>query len=366
MAILSGQQYQRFWEALKEAFPTVNDLTMMLTFRLGKNLGQIASPNATYEYMIYQVIQRAEGDEETLELINAARDSKPKSPKLVAFGQEFGLTSVTPELERMVTDGLPFINPVAWRAHLGEVEGRVCRIDIPASGTEGVGTGFLVGPDLVLTCHHVVKDVIDGTYAPADVIVRFDYRRSADGKMVNFGTEFHLAANWVVDSAPPSSVEKFVDPGTQLPAEGELDYALLRVAGDPGRTPIRPDKAEVSFPPPPARGWEAMPSQPAGLKVDSPLFIMQHPSGWPLKLAVDPLRSVLSVNANRTRVRYRTNTLKGSSGSPCFDYDFNLVALHHSGNTGAQAKWNEGIPIDAVSGLIANNGFGNLLNQPVT
>src|SRR5262245_54742247 len=113
MGILSGQQYQRLWEAMKDAFPEVNDLSMMMKFRLGKILGQIAPPNATYEYMIFHVIQRAEGDGETLELINAARESKPRNAKLVAFAQEFGLSSVTPELERMVTDGLPMINPVA-------------------------------------------------------------------------------------------------------------------------------------------------------------------------------------------------------------------------------------------------------------
>jgi hypothetical protein len=108
-----------------------------------------------------------------------------------------------------------------------------------------------------------------------------------------------------------------------------------------------------------------MPTQQVPFSIDGPLFIMQHPSGWPLKLAVEPLRSLLSVNANRTRVHYRTNTLKGSSGSPCFDYDFNLVALHHSGNAGQQAKWNEGIPIDTIAGLLTKRGFGNLLNQPV-
>jgi len=351
VGILSGQQYQKLWEALQDAYPTVNDLTMMLEFRLGKKLGAITSPNAPYEFMVYQVIQRVEGDGETLELINAARDSKPKNAKLVAFAQQFGLASVAPELERVVTDGLPFVNAVRWRTRLGELEGRICRIDIPKN-SEGVGTGFLVAPDLVLTNHHVVKDVISGHYLPSDVLIRFDYRRSADGKTLNFGTEFELAAGWLVDSAPPSAVDELADPGNQLPGAEELDYALLRVAGDPGRTPIRPATAQV-MPPPPPRGWEAIPTKPVPLPADGPLFIMQHPSGWPLKLAVEPLKSLLAVNANRTRVRYRTNTLKGSSGSPCFDYDFNLVALHYSGNPGAQAKWNEGIPIDAVAGLIA-------------
>ena len=47
MGKLSGPQYQKLWEALKDAFPTVNDLTMMLQFRLGKNLNALVAPNAT-------------------------------------------------------------------------------------------------------------------------------------------------------------------------------------------------------------------------------------------------------------------------------------------------------------------------------
>jgi V8-like Glu-specific endopeptidase len=31
------------------------------------------------------------------------------------------------------------------------------------------------------------------------------------------------------------------------------------------------------------------------------------------------------------RVQYLTDTLPGSSGSPVFDADWNVVALHHSG-----------------------------------
>ena len=48
MGILTGQQSQKLWESLKDAYPTVNDLTMMLKFRLGMNLAEIVSPNAAY------------------------------------------------------------------------------------------------------------------------------------------------------------------------------------------------------------------------------------------------------------------------------------------------------------------------------
>jgi hypothetical protein len=77
------------------------------------------------------------------------------------------------------------------------------------------------------------------------------------------------------------------------------------------------------------------------------IFILQHPKGGPLKLAVG---AVDKLNANHTRLRYDTKTDSGSSGSPCLDAKLNLVALHHGGDpdTTRLAKYNQGIPIDKI------------------
>ena len=64
---------------------------------------------------------------------------------------------------------------------------------------------------------------------------------------------------------------------------------------------------------------------------------------------------VAFVGANR--VQYLTDTEPGSSGSPVFDKEWNVVALHHSGgwvsepgavDPNRQFYRNEGILIDAV------------------
>jgi V8-like Glu-specific endopeptidase len=85
-----------------------------------------------------------------------------------------------------------------------------------------------------------------------------------------------------------------------------------------------------------------------------PLMIAQHPDGKPLKLAVDT-ESVIGVNANQTRVRYATNTEPGSSGSPVFDFDWNLVALHHLGDPAYNhpPAYNQGIPINNIRARLA-------------
>ena len=56
------------------------------------------------------------------------------------------------------------------------------------------------------------------------------------------------------------------------------------------------------------------------------------------------------LNANGTRVRYATNTLGGSSGSPVFDLEWNLIALHHYGDPvySHPAQYNQGVPIHLI------------------
>ena len=63
-------------------------------------------------------------------------------------------------------------------------------------------------------------------------------------------------------------------------------------------------------------------------------------------------------NGNKTRVRYKNNTMGGSSGSPCFNADFQVVALHHSGDprTKGSAEYNEGIPCRAIRALLKSRG----------
>jgi V8-like Glu-specific endopeptidase len=79
-----------------------------------------------------------------------------------------------------------------------------------------------------------------------------------------------------------------------------------------------------------------------------------------LKLAMDT-KSVLKTNANNTRVRYRTNTEKGSSGSPVFNETWELAALHHSGDRSIVPVYNQGIPFAAILALLEKRGKGSVV-----
>jgi len=70
-----------------------------------------------------------------------------------------------------------------------------------------------------------------------------------------------------------------------------------------------------------------------------------------MKLALD-LDAKMEVNANGTRVLYQTATEGGSSGSPCFNQFWEVVALHHAGDPSYEGfynpAFNEGIPISKI------------------
>lgn len=76
-----------------------------------------------------------------------------------------------------------------------------------------------------------------------------------------------------------------------------------------------------------------------------------------MKLAMDT-QAIIGRNSNGTRLRYSTNTEPGSSGSPCFSMDWDLVALHHFGDPAwTEPKFNQGVPIGRIRQRIVAHGF---------
>jgi hypothetical protein len=348
---LPSDQFQELHDAVRDAY-TANRLEQMLYTRLGKRLDEI-SLDTDFKTVVFKLLRDAEMNGYVPALIVAARQSNPGNEKLQAVAQRFGLSALTSALEKIVRADLSFLDIALWRRKLGEVENRICKVEAGRVS----GTGFLVGPGTLMTNYHVMKGVIEGKTKPADIAFRFDYKRTEDGTTVNPGTVFKLpATDWLIDSSPYSDVDLLRDPGSQLPAPDHLDYALVRVDGAPGDLPVAHLKAEQNAP---SRGFIKAPSSAVTFENDAPVFIVQHPEGDPLSLALET-KGIEGVNANKTRVRYRTNTLGGSSGSPCFDANWNLVALHHSGDPKADppdlARYNQGIPIDAIVALLTKRG----------
>jgi len=73
-----------------------------------------------------------------------------------------------------------------------------------------------------------------------------------------------------------------------------------------------------------------------------------------LQLAIG---TVTEFNNSGTRMRYDANSKNGSSGSPCFNADLQLVALHHAHDLAEPPKWNEAIPFAVIQKLWETNNI---------
>jgi V8-like Glu-specific endopeptidase len=188
----------------------------------------------------------------------------------------------------------------------------VCRVEVGATG--GKGTGVLIARNLVLTNYHVLGTTLE---APLNVleqnaattILRFG-AFSASGLKPTEGQQVRLAADKPVVAADP-----------------QYDFALLRA--DDAITAA----ADVT-------PFAQTGNVPA---VQDALYVMQHPQGGPMKLALST-NGVTWVDPGNIMLQYTTKVAGGSSGSPCFDAQWNLSALHHAGS----ASKGEGILMRSI------------------
>ncbi len=87
---LSGSQMGQFYEALKHAFRSINDLRRMVLFELGKRLDEFADIS-NLNNAVFDLIQTAEAEGWVEELVYAARDSNPGNGQLRALAEQLGL-----------------------------------------------------------------------------------------------------------------------------------------------------------------------------------------------------------------------------------------------------------------------------------
>ncbi|MEU2914145.1 trypsin-like serine peptidase [Streptomyces massasporeus] len=205
----------------------------------------------------------------------------------------------------------------------------VARITLRRDGRElPHGTGFLVSPRLLMTNHHVLPD---------ETFARTCF------------AEFN--AQVTADNLPDTVVRMELDPGTFFASDRRLDFALVAVK--PAQD--GPAPGEVF-------GWNRLSVQIGKLVLGEKVNIIGHPSGRLKEIA-------LRDNAVLVRlddfVHYTTDTEPGNSGSPVFNDQWEVVALHHSGvpkkdDQGRVLRkdgrpWQQGDGDDAID-WVANEG----------
>ena len=355
---MPGVDFGEFQEGLAEAFDE-DELTALLRVRLNVQLKKIVKP-AAFDVVVFGLLEWVERHGREPELARAAYSVRPDNARLRSVYEKYGMAPIVamemagkPEavpsirataaaFEANVKPRLKSVDMTVWRQRMALIERQVCRIEF---NNNPMGTGFLVGPDLVMTNYHVMERPLKGTLPIDQVRCRFDYKVLSDGSRSE-GTIARLnQENWQVDSSPYSQAEADSEPDRVPPRADELDFALVRLSRPVGNEPADTNAAANA----PKRGWIELPSQPPVPEKSMPLMIAQHPDGSPMKLAFDT-DGVIGLTGEGRRLRYTTNTEHGSSGSPCFDIDWTLMALHHLGDPGWKKvpQYNQGIPIGLI------------------
>jgi hypothetical protein len=181
-------------------------------------------------------------------------------------------------------------------------------------------TGFLVGPDLMLTSAHALLGTSTIFADPSDVTVLFDQfiwnkKKQTKAKGDSCGLR-HIPFTDQPDVVASSI--KVNSRCTRRFADNELDYILVRLDRPIGLS-FLPFSHRI-------RGWNncSRADAPAAGQV----FVVQHPQGDLLQFAEGDISADHDVPDFPHLFRYRTTTLNGSSGAPIYDEQRRVVGLH--------------------------------------
>ncbi|MDO4792835.1 MAG: DNA/RNA non-specific endonuclease [Filifactor alocis] len=198
----------------------------------------------------------------------------------------------------------------------------VCRIQIrDAKGSLiGSGTGFLVSENVVMTNNHV----IDCAQTALNSLAEFNYQDDE-----NF--------------MPCPTHTYRLNPEQLFITDEHLDFTLIALKDNPSSKKQPKDFGHLKLIPEAGKILEG-----------EYVSIIQHPNGGPKSVTIreNKVNSIFD-----DFIHYLTDTEPGSSGSPVFNDQWIVVALHHSGVPDPNRKhsWiaNEGVRISAISNFIA-------------
>ena len=255
----------------------------------------------------------------------SARDElaseKTRQDRKQFIGESLRETRAPEEIERIYERvlGGNDLMPVAYLERGAIAARAVARIDL---GGGQYGTGFLIAPRVLITNNHVIGD-----------------RTTAARATANFQYEVNLK------DAPANevTVELVPDELFYTSPVSELDFTVVAVSP---KVPL----------------WQfgCLPLIEATGKTSEGewLTIIQHPSGQRKQLCV---RENKFIKRTDDMLWYTTDTMPGSSGSPVFNNDWFVVALHHAGvpemkdgvvvrQSDGSEKWiaNEGVRVSRI------------------
>jgi len=220
-------------------------------------------------------------------------------------------------LERIIgkTRDFQFIEFLERAVFVSKSVGRI--VSKLPGGRLSYGTGFMVSPRLLMTNHHVLPSAA----VAAQSSIEFDFQKDRRGQNV--------------------AIRPFkLDPSAFFLNDKKLDFALVAVSPDDQGRPL----ADYQ--------WCPLHNDPGKIVTGEPINIIQHPKGELKQVVIRDNRLLDSLGGTDLFYHYEADTEPGSSGSPVFNDQWEVIALHHSG-VPKQNKKGELLDVD---GKVWKNG----------
>ena len=256
------------------------------------------------EYPNYKDLQRFKTAIPAGEAFELDAEVLVKDPKLVnALTHKLKLEQApkaSSDLEKILGESPNFMS-MGWIHQMTEAAKSVCRIISPTGeGKDGAeGTGFLVEGGYLITNHHVIPNA---DFA-ATCILEFNFEEDFKG---NIKKTFRYKLD------PTDFITSIVN---------EFDFTRIKIKDQP------------EFP---LSMWGSLEFEDFRIpQKDQWVSIIQHPNGEVKQIVIEDNKVL---GTREQFVFYTTDTDGGSSGSPVFNRDWKVVALHHAGRKQGEGK----------------------------
>jgi V8-like Glu-specific endopeptidase len=300
------------------------------------NIAFSNKPINTWHHIL-EYSQNYGGKALVLDIAHQAQQEFPKQPTLETAIKEL-------ETEQVLMVETPVLDTTEWRGptEAGQLE-RIIGTEstlrpinffekglrmaksvgkiVLADGSSG--TGLLIANNVLLTNNHVLPSIAEARSAK----VQFNYQLTVDDRNAPID-EYGFKVD---------AVDDFVT----SPETGGDDWTAVRLTGDANTK------------------WGSLTLARAEPKEGDRATIIQHPGGEQKQIA---FYNNIVVAVTPTRIQYLTDTLGGSSGSPVFNEQWQVIALHHKGDLyeprSKVSRWrNQGVHINVVIDSLKAKGI---------
>lgn len=282
------------------------------------------SPNQPLATLVHDILRQADAEGRIAELVESALRSNPNNPALSEVANELGIRSVaSSEIVKSVKAYSSRLDSEIARRRLIEIERQSCLVEA-ASGVSG--TGFLVGPDQILT-HGTLFTADDGVprHEQTASIAFSDVSASNGSERIGCRLTF----------ASPNLV-------------------ILQANRDVGRERSYSDTTSVSAR---ARGW--MTPSEGRLAVKDTVIVALRDEAVGFRFSQGQVARI-----DEGKFSHTAEAARGSIGAPIFDDGFGLKGM--SSGLSPFASYSEGLSIEGIVEELASAGLRWSLSGGIT